>query len=305
MEVDVIEKDVPSSDGIHVLKGKLYIPQGEIKALFHVVHGMTEYIDRYDRFMKSVAAEGFLVFGYDNLGHGKTAGEKENLGFIAHKKGWDYLSRDVFTFADEVKKDYPELKYYLMGHSMGSFIVRCSAAFYKKPDKLIIMGTGGPNAFAGAGLTLVKTAKLLKGEKYRSKFVDRLTFGKYNERFKGESDEHCWLTKNKEVRERFDNDEYCNFKFTLSAMCDLIKLNKLSNSGRFYEEIDKKMPIFLIAGSDDPVGDYGDGVRKVYRKLISAGANARISLYDGCRHEILNDTSEEAVTEEIKDFLNT
>lgn len=87
MEVDVIEKDVPSSDGIHVLKGKLYIPQGEIKALFHVVHGMTEYIDRYDRFMKSVAAEGFLVFGYDNLGHGKTAVRKRKSGFYRAQKG--------------------------------------------------------------------------------------------------------------------------------------------------------------------------------------------------------------------------
>lgn len=305
MEVKTIEKEVLSTDGKHVLKGKLYVPQGEIKALFHVVHGMTEYIDRYDRFMRNVAEEGYLVFGYDNLGHGKTAGEKENLGYIAKKKGWDYLARDVYTFADEVKKDYPELKYYLMGHSMGSFIVRCSAAFYKKPDKLIVMGTGGPNAFSGAGIALIKAVKLFKGEKYRSKFVDKLTFGRYNERFKGEKDEHCWLTKNKEVRERFDKDEYCNFKFTLSAMEDLVRLNRLSNSDKFYEQIDKTAPILLIAGSDDPVGGYGDGVRSVYRKLQKYGANVQISLYDGCRHEILNDTSEEAVTQEIIDFLNT
>ena len=120
------EISVPSSDGLHMLKGVTYIPQGEIKGIFHLVHGMREYIGRYEHFLPFFAENGFVCVGYDHLGHGNTANEGE-LGFIAQKGGYKYLVEDVYRFAEHIKSEFPDLPYILMGHSMGSVIVRLAA----------------------------------------------------------------------------------------------------------------------------------------------------------------------------------
>jgi alpha-beta hydrolase superfamily lysophospholipase len=136
---------VPSSDGIHTLSGVVYIPDGEIKGLFQAVHGMTDHIARYDRILSDMANHGWLSFGYDHLGHGQTAIDDSELGFISERNGDDLLAHDVKVFADAVKEEYGDHPYYLMGHSMGSFVVRMAVKKYTTPNKLIIMGTSGPN----------------------------------------------------------------------------------------------------------------------------------------------------------------
>ena len=155
MEYEIKELIVNSSDNIHSLYGKLYIPKGEIKGLFHIVHGMTEHIERYADFMAELAENGYVAFGYDNLGHGRTAREDSELGFISHKNGWIYLVRDVSAFENAVQKLFPDKPLYLFGHSMGSFIVRIAAENKgENIEKLIICGTGGKNPLAPFGLML-------------------------------------------------------------------------------------------------------------------------------------------------------
>lgn len=201
MSITINKEFVPSSDGIHALSGKVYIPEENPKGLFHVVHGMTEHIERYDFFMRKLAEDGYICFGYDHLGHGKTAENADELGFIAHKNGWDHLAKDVSVFAEAMKKKYGEtLSYYLMGHSMGSFVSRLAAEKYIKPDKFVIMGTGGPNPSAGIGLIAIDIAKIFKGEKYISKTIDNLAFGSFNSHFEDENDPIAWLTKDKGQR---------------------------------------------------------------------------------------------------------
>lgn len=302
MNITVTKESVPSSDGIHTLIGKTYIPEGKIKGLFHVVHGMTEHIDRYDGFMREMAQQGYICFGYDHLGHGKTVNSADELGFIAHKDGWNYLAKDVSVFASAMKEKYGSfLPYYLMGHSMGSFVSRLAAEKYIKPDKLIIMGTGGPNAAAGVGLVAIDIIKFFKGERYISKAVDNLAFGTYNSHFKSENDPIAWLTKDKEQKKKYAADPYCTFKFTVSAMHDLVTLNKKANRAEWFKNI--KMPVLLVSGADDPVGDYGKGVTKVYEKLKKAGCNVQLKLYENCRHEILNDSCRDEVIRDIENFI--
>ena len=302
MNITVTRESVPSSDGIHTLIGKTYIPEGKIKGLFHVVHGMTEHIDRYDGFMHEIAEQGYICFGYDHLGHGKTVNSTDELGFIAHKDGWNYLAKDVSVFAFEMKKKYGDyLPYYLMGHSMGSFISRLAAEKYIKPDKFIIMGTGGPNPAAGIGLIAIDVVKFFKGERYISKAIDNLAFGTYNSHFKDENDPIAWLTKDREQKKKYASDPYCTFKFTVSAMHDLVTLNKKANRAAWFQNI--KMPVLLVSGADDPVGNYGKGVTKVYEKLKKAGCNVQIKLYENCRHEILNDTCRDEVIHDIENFI--
>lgn len=303
MSFEVKPMAVKSSDGIHTLSGKIYIPDGEIKGLFHVVHGMTEHIGRYDKLLSAAAHHGFVAFGYDNLGHGKTAADDSELGFIAHKDGWRYLVKDVKVFETAVKELYPDKPLYLMGHSMGSFIVRLAAENYKDSYKrLIICGTGGKNPLAKAGLFLTKTLKLIKGEKYVSQFCLNLAFGTYNKRFSGES-EYEWLTNYREVIENYEADKYCAFPFTVSGLCDLIKLNIMCNRKDWYKNISKTMPILLISGDCDPVGDYSKGILQIFNDLKKHKADVSVKLYENCRHEILNDLCGEEVLNKIINFI--
>lgn len=308
MNYEIKELRVPSVDGIHKLAGKLYLPEGDPVGLLHVVHGMTEYIGRYDDFMREAASRGWLCFGYDHLGHGYTVNDDSELGFIAKKDGWDLLCRDVAGFYSAVKAEYPQyaqLPYSLMGHSMGSFIVRLTSEKYLRPHRLIIMGTGGPNPAAGAGLALIGLIKLFYGAHHRSKLLQKVIFGGYNSKFPDNTPDcpGAWLTNDKTIRQRYAADKLCRFKFTVSAMGDLIRLMKYCNRPAWYKSLDKTLPILIVSGKDDPVGEYGKGVEKVHSGLKKQGCNVTCHLYEGGRHEILNDGCAPKVRQDIFEFI--
>ena len=304
MSFEIKTLEVKSTDNIHTLRGKIFIPNGEIKGLFHLVHGMTEYIDRYDHLFSFLSENGFVAFGYDHLGHGKTAENDDELGFIAHKDGWKYLVNDVVTFTKAVKKIYPDTPTVLMGHSMGSFIARLVAESYAAEyDKFIFCGTSGPNPASSAGLLLVKIIKAFKGEKHKSNLIQNIAFGGYNKGFEGDTP-YEWLTNDREVINKYAADKYCTFRFTVSAMGDLMNLLSKCNRGAWFKSLDGTKPILLIAGDKDPVGNYGKGVKAVYEKLIKNGKKCDIKLYENCRHEIHNDICKDEMFSDILKFID-
>lgn len=299
----IYDKKIPSSDGLHLLCGKVYEPDGEIQGIVQIVHGMTEHIDRYDAFMKALADNGYVAFGHNHLGHKDTVPDEE-LGFMGYSDGFRYLINDVNAFGDAVSELYPDKKRFLFGHSMGSFVVRLS--ILEAPEKLsglIICGTGGPNKLAGMGLMMCNLVTLFKGGKHISPLMQKLTFSNYNERFAEENDPNSWLSTDAVARNLYKDDKYCTFKFTVCAMHDLIKLNKVCNKPIWAEAVSKSLPMFLISGEDDPVGDYGRGVTTVYNRLKKADCNVKMKLYKGARHEILNDFTRDEVTEDILNFI--
>lgn len=303
MSFEIKELTVKSTDNIHTLNGRIYIPSGDIKGVVHIVHGMTEYIERYNHLMSFLAENGFVACGYDNLGHGKTVRDDSELGFISDKEGWKYLINDVGTFSNAVKNFYPDKNLYLFGHSMGSFIARLAAVrFDSLYKKLIICGTGGENPLSNAGLLLTDLMMLFKGKHYISNLVIKMAFGEYNKKF-GNDSKYNWLTNDKTVIEKYSKDKLCTFSFTVSAMHDLIMLNKVCNKKVWYKEISKELPILLLSGEDDPVGNYGKGVKQVYRDLKNIGANVELKLYENCRHEILNDLCKQEAMEDILNFI--
>ena len=297
----------PSSDGKHTLTGVVYCPDGEARGYFQVVHGMCEHIGRYERFMSQMADEGWICFGYDHLGHGKTAADPSEFGYIADKKGYDLLIDDVNRFADAVISKYTAEKgvsgpYVLMGHSMGSFIVRLATAKYKNPDKLIIMGTGGKNPLATPGIAIISMIKAFRGGHHISPFVQKLAFGNYTERFEG-TDPSRWLSTNQERLSAFHEDKLSGFRFTVSAMKDLVRMNRDCNLGRWYKNMPTSLPVLLVSGEDDPVGNYSKGVLEVEEGLKKKGVPVKCVIYKGARHEILEDFTHDDVVRDILAFV--
>ena len=289
-------------DGIHTLYGKVYLPSGDIKGYFQVVHGKAEHIGRYDELLRAVASNGYLAFAFDNLGHGFTARDKSELGFIAHKNGWKLLVEDVKTFYKEVFEEYGEMPYYLFGHSLGSFIVRIANNNVVYPDKIIAMGTGDKSRLGWLGGCLARTLKIFKGDKHVSKFMDKLAFSSYNKPFKSEGSHRSWLTSDPSVRECYDKDEYRNFRFGLSALQDVIVLNKKANSKKAYESFNGKS-LLLVSGRYDAVSKFTKDMFKIFKRYEKAGAKVEMRLYDG-RHEILNEPSiKDKVIQDILTFI--
>ncbi len=299
--IEMTETRISSSDGNHQLYTRIYTPEGEVKGLFHVVHGMCEHIGRYDGFMRTMAAQGFVCYGFDNLGHGKTATDESEWGYLVD---WKFLVQDVQNVTKQMKQQRgDDLPCFLLGHSMGSFIARC-AATPSYWDKVIIMGTGGPNPAAKPGLALIRAKMRIEGEHATSPLVENLLFSAYNTHFKAENDGNAWLSTDTAVREAYRKDALCNFHFTLNGFYTLVKLQSLSNSKLWFRSVSDKLPILLVSGAEDPVGNYGKGVTEVYRRLQMNGKPAEMKLYQGYRHEILNDACQFEVIKDILQFVN-
>ncbi len=299
--------EVPSTDGIHTLRGVMYIPEGDMpKGILQISHGMVEHIGRYEDFMISAAEEGFVVCGHDHLGHGKTAQSEEELGYFAAKDGWRIVANDIHAFGEAVMQRYIGIPRFLLGHSMGSFLARAAVVMHPKDyNALIIMGTSGSNPLSTVGLELTSTIKKLKGEKHVSGLTQTLVFGSYNKRTKSK-DPYAWLTRDEALLQKHNEDPLCLFPFTISAMNDLISVQKAVNQPSWYENIPKKLPILLVSGEEDPVGAYGKGVAEVYNNLLKAGCESVVcTLYPNMRHEILNEIERIVVYQDILAFLNT
>ena len=298
------EKRILSSDGTHLLAGFLYVPEGEPIGVFQMIHGMTDYTQRYDELLSHLAEQGYLAFGFDFLGHGKTATEPSERGFIAEKDGWKRLVEDVIITSDAIRMEYgTELPYFVLGHSMGSFVARCAVAASLRPDGLILMGTSGPEPLAPLGNAFADCIGALYGKRYVSRFLQSLIFSDYDRRFPGDY-ENRWITVDTENLVRYKDDPLCTFRFSVSALSDLIRLQRKANSPSFFKNVSSELPILLLSGEDDPVGDYGNGVKKVHSRLIKNGKKASFRLFHGYRHEILQDFCRKEVTEEIESFLN-
>lgn len=296
-----------SSNGINDITYYIYKPATPAKAIFQISHGMCEYVERYEHFIEYLTGLGYLVCGNDHLGHKNSVATKDDLGYFAPKDGWTCLPKDLAILTQKMKDAYPELPLILFGHSMGSFIARAYLIqFGDLIDGAIICGTAGTNPILGLGQFMIKTVRAIKGERYRSTLLDNAMFGQYNKKYKTVRTPKDWLTHDEAIVDKYMNDEYCMFLFTASAFYDLTLLLGYVNSDEWYQNLPKDLPVFLISGDMDPVGNWGKGVKEVETKIKAQNLkDFRCKLYPEYRHEILNEIGKENVYKDISNWLDS
>lgn len=286
---------------IHAVK---YTPYGEIKGVFQICHGMVEMIQRYDDFARFMAENGYVVVGNDHLGHGQSVRSKHDLGYFCKDNGNEVVVNDMQTLRLKIQEEYKDLPYFILGHSMGSFLTRMFLTKYSEGiSGAIIMGTGyKPSVVTKSGMALCKVLASFKSWRYRSDFIDSMGMGGYNVKF-GEKGGKDWLSRNKENVSNNLADPLCNFRFTLNGYYNLFKTLNYVCKEKNINKTRKDLPIFFVSGEDDPVGDYSEAVIKVFDIYKSLGfKDVRIKLYKDDRHEILNEVDNDLVYNDIYNF---
>lgn len=297
---------IPSTDGKNQLHVVVWEPEGKIRAIMQISHGMIEYTERYDEFAQYLNKQGILVIGNDHLGHGHTAPNSVELGYIGAGMS-ETMVNDLHEVTKYAKREYgEEHPYFLFGHSMGSFLARRYLMTYgKEVQGAIISGTGyTPKAVLVAGSFFAGAIKLFRGERYRSLFLKNLSFSGYNKKIENVRTENDWLSRNEANVDKYNADKYCTFLFTVNGYQTLFGLLKYIQKPENYKKIPKDLPMFFIAGAEDPVGNYGEGVKKVTASYRQAGMeNIRTKIYKEDRHELTNETDRYMVYEDVRNWM--
>lgn len=292
---------------IHAVK---WLPeQGEIKAILQITHGMIEYIERYADFAEFLTKKGYLVIGHDHIGHGQSIVSEEDFGYFCEDSPSDVLVEDMHKLRTIIQKEYPSLPYFMLGHSMGSFMLRKYLVLHHENLRgAIIVGTGfTAENMTKLALKITEFIAKMKGSRYRSKLIRRLTFGAEYKGFDltGENPEKSWLTKDAEIVKKYHNEPRCGFIFTVNGYKGLFEAVNFTCNPQNVARISKKLPLFIVSGEQDPVGGLGKGVKLVYDLHKDSGAlDITYKLYENDRHEILNETDRQKVYEDILCWMN-
>jgi len=278
-----------------------YDPEVTPRAILQISHGMAEYILRYRDFAQYLVSKGYVVCGNDHLGHGETSGTQYPDGYFSPVDGRNYLLQDLYTMNQLVRSRYPQLPIVLFGHSMGSFYARWFVQRY--PDVLqaaVFCGTAGKNPAAGAAVLLTRIIQAVYGPMHRSKLCYQAAFGAYLKRIPNPVSKNDWLSVNPQNVADYDKDPKCGFMFTVSAFGELTRVLDQVNRKEWYQSVPKQLPMLVIAGAEDPVGNYGEGPREVAALLNEHGAQqVELKLYEGLRHEILNEACRSQVYADV------
>ncbi len=296
-----------SRDGIHKIHAVRYTPDsGEVKGVVQVIHGMAEYAERYEEFARFLTEKGYVVTGEDHLGHGKSVGEDKAYGYFCQQDPATVLVRDAHRLKKMTQGMYPGTPYLIAGHSMGSYILRNYICRYGTGiDGAIILGTGMPgSAFMIFAKFMVKIQKVFCGPKHVSRVLDRLTFMGYNGRIQKPETKSDWISTDGQVVKEYMADPACGFVFTVNGFETISELISRIRKEKNLANMPQDLPILMLSGEDDPVGEYGAGVERAYASLVAAGmTKVQKKIYAQERHELLTGIGRQEVMRDIYEWV--
>lgn len=298
-----------SSNKKNQLKVYEWLPAEEVKGVLQISHGMIEHMLRYEAFAEFLCDRGFVVVGNDHLGHGGSVANEEELGYFQtarDKDGAQTAVADLHRLTCIIKKKYPNVPYFLLGHSMGSFFARQYCMTYgEELDGAIIMATGRQNPLAMVlGDKALATMITLQGDHYRSKLLNDGLKISFNRLFQPVETDCDWLTRDKEEIEIYRNDPLCTFLFTLSGFQTLVDTITFIQKEENIQKIPVDLPLYMTSGSKDPLGEQTAGVKEIYKTYKAAGIKEiQGKIYPDARHELLHETNRLEVFEDIANWL--
>ncbi len=299
---------VDSVDGIHMIHGyRWYDPEVEYKGVLQLVHGMLEYIERYNELAEYMASAGYFVVGHDHLGHGDSVKSPEELGYVG-KQGAVLWLRDIGQIRRMAVSYAPKVPYIMLGHSMGSFLVRRYLIYHgKKVDGAILMGTGQqPMPAVKAGLALTYLGMLRSGKRGKSRLLDNLTCSGFAKLYPDNARTGSWMSRDPQVMMDVVNDKKMNFHFSLNAFEALLRTVEEVIDPRRAARMPRDLPILILSGDADPVGENGKGVRRFEKMLKKIGMRkVTCKLYPDNRHELINDLDKQEVFQDIRKWCDT
>ncbi len=284
-----------------------WLPATDIKGIVHIVHGLADHAGRYTRTAKSLNAHGYAVYAADLRGHGNTARNQEELGFLAEENGWNRVALDVQEIMELSRTEFPAVPLILLGHSMGSYLAQ--QIIYERPTLLaaaiLSAPNGKPSLLAKAGRGIARAERLRLGKRGRSQFINSLTFGKFNQQFPNAETPFDWLTRDTTEVKLYFNDSKCGFIATTQLWIDFMdgisELSKPAHKTR----IPKDFPIHILAGGKDPVCENGRGAEDLAAEYRQAGLQrVTCKIYPEGRHEMLNETNRHEVMSDLVTWLN-
>lgn len=294
----------PSSNGHDTIHAVKWLPNCEPKAVIQLSHGMTEYMKNYDEFAAYLNEQGFAVVGMDYIGHGLTAPNPKELGYFYHYDSSEFLILDIRQLSLYVQESFPKKKHILLGHSFGSFLNRIYASRYFDIDALILVGTGMLNlnhVQNVSRLTLLR--KNHRGGYTRSKLIQGYAFARQVRKFLPMKTNYDWISRDEEKVREYISDPKNNYVFTLHGFNTLFKTVIKAQDSSVIENTPNNLPILIISGDDDAIGNYGKGTTKLYELMKDSGkSRVTLKLYKDARHNLLQETNRKEAFKYISDF---
>ena len=289
-----------------VLPAEIWLPEQEPKCILQITHGMTEHIGRYTELARKLTAHGIAAAGFDLRGHGRNAGDPDIASF--GEGGWEASVEDMHMFFDVLAKRFPELPHYMLGFSLGSFLLREYLGRY--PENIagaVIMGTGyQPATVLSVIMAILKGQIKTAGFDGTTDLVKQLSFGNYNKKFKPNRTIADWLCSDNDRLDAYLADPLCRKNISAGLFLQLLDSMKRTGSTDSYNSWNKDTPVLLISGQDDPVGDFGKGVAAVRQRMEKAGIhNVTMQLFPNARHDLLHEEAgaAEAARKALIDWL--
>lgn len=297
----------PSSDGLTQIHVRRWMPDCDLNGVVQLAHGICEYVGRYEDFARYLASKGFVVVANDHLGHGQSVRSPEYLGYFARENGWEKVVMDMERLRQLTSREFPELPYFIFGHSMGSFLTRTWLIEHPEVPLagVILCGTGQPAAPIVMGGRLMCDVDIAKnGPMHRSSTIHGTAFGSYNKEIENPRTPYDWISRDEAIVDAYAADPLCTFIPTSALFWDMMYGVRFIGSARNAARMNKSVPVLFISGDADPVGGYGIQVANVYGLFCRAGMqDVHYKFYEGARHELLNETNRETVKKDVLDWI--
>lgn len=281
----------------------IFEPETDLRAILQITHGWKDYIERHEELIRFFTDHGIMVCGCDFIGHGRSTEEEQGRGHLEEQDGWFYLVKDVKRLAAYIKREYPQTPFFLYGHGMGSLVARLCCLHESQWDGVILSGTSSRQRFCRRSIVVTAILRRVKGLNHHSAYLESLIYKRLNKKYRKERNYLSWFSADETVRNQYDMDKRSQMYCTLGAYENIFKMLGLVSTKKWYRSIRTSLPILLISGKDDPIGDFGKGVEEVYHKLLEEGCRVDMKLYEGIRHELQSDPEHERIFFDILEWM--